>query len=175
MFYIIEYTYIGDNQEHNIDANRVEISSQSASTLIGEESEDGFDDTWGSWGNADWQVEAYGAHETLEGAREALHVNFWQLRPVDEKDDLVALQFHVVEAYRFGQYKPLNAVDTYTHVYNELLSDITTETTPERIILIAHELEAEANSNGLALDHRAIVSCAEDIRAELVQEQNDEA
>jgi hypothetical protein len=151
MYYIVEQNYVGPNRDEDqyVDADRIEIRTSPA---IANRSRRPRTEGWCGTTN-DWAVYAHGQYTTIEDARAAIADIFGDARDCDahghrfESDDDA-----VVEVYRPGKYAPMSSQATADWAYDAIRSDITADTTDERITELVAEYEAAANAEGYTLD-----------------------
>jgi hypothetical protein len=151
MFYVIETTYTGPNQNQDqyADADTIEIRTTPAR---GNMSSEVRLDGWCGTTN-DWAVYAHGEYDTIEKARAAIAEKFGEVREEDPVGDFP--EFYddaVVASFRPGKYEPMGREATAVWTYEAIQADIAAETTDERIDELEAEYEAAANSEGYTLD-----------------------
>ena len=165
MYYIIKTSYVGPNQDQNIDADTIDIRTVPAKTNMSHEVKI---NGWCGTTN-DWSVHAYGEYETLELARNAINDIFGDVRDADPYD--LGEDPDVVESYKIGQYIPMSEEETGDWVYEPMRSEIHADTTDEDITQFIAECESNANAEfGATLD-----SSVEDMVKQYRQELRDEA
>ncbi|MTH95540.1 hypothetical protein [Roseibium sp. RKSG952] len=152
MFYIVENTYVGPNQNEDsyLDCNTIVIQEEPALTNMSREPRT---EGWCGTTN-DWSVTAHGAYESLSDAQAAIGRIFGEVRFAETERGC-----GIVETYKPGKFEPLS-VET-TGIWAVENDDITADTSDERIEELVNEYEAIANGDGQTLH-----SCLErDMRA----------
>ena len=105
MYYIIETTYTGLNQEQHTDATQIDISTTPAMTNQShEERINGWCGT-----TDDWAVYAHGEYDTIEAARQAIIAKWEHVRYSDPNGDAYTSDDpDVIETCKPGQYEPMS-------------------------------------------------------------------
>lgn len=153
MYYIIETTYAGSNQEQHTDATRIDISTTPAMTNQShEERINGWCGT-----TDDWAVYAHGEYETIEAARQAIIAKWEHVRYSDSNGDAYTSDDpDIIETCKPGQYEPMSRQSTADWLYDGMTSDITADTTDEQIAKLVDDYESMAHDQGYTLDSDAL-------------------
>jgi hypothetical protein len=149
MYYVIETCYVGPNHDQHVDADTICISSTPA---VGNSSLQECVDGWCGTTN-DWAVYGHGVYASVESARAALHASFGEVRDCDlDGDAFESYDWDVLETFKPGKYAPMGREAVGDWAHTAIMKDIEAGTSDARIVELAAEFEAEANSNGYALD-----------------------
>lgn len=174
MFYVINQIYIGPNQddERYVDADTIQVWTTPARTNSSKEERI---EGWCGTTN-DWSLHAHGEYPTIEAATAAVMEKFGPVRTHDGGDRFGNPydDDEVVAVFKPGKYRPMSREHTGDWAYSSVLTDITADTTDERIQALVTEYEADANSEGHTL-HSSLGEIMKERREELRDEQLDEA
>lgn len=160
-YYVIEEAYVGANQDQNIDASVIKITTEPARTNSSKEiCTDGWCGT-----TDDWSVTARGEYESEEKAK-AFIDQFYDKgtrdTDWDENDP------SIVAVYKYGKYEPMSRESTGEFVYDSLHESVTSKTTDEEVDSLVDDWELEANSQGCTLT--GAYNMAIDYRDELLED-----
>ena len=158
-FYVISEEYVGPDLNKRLNSHTVWISTEPGRTnMSNEERIDGWLGT-----TNDWYRSAHGEYATLDEARAAV-VKMVGENPRSVEND--EFDEHIVESYAASKFVELDACNSQTLCY-EYCSEITVDTTDERIDEILNECEEQANADGFTLDTRAVERMLAERRDEL--------
>ena len=153
MYYITLNKNVGPNQSEAqyVDSTTIEISTLAAK-YVGSDEEclNGHCGTYN-----DWSTRAYGSYDTLEQAEQAVIRMFGDVREMQEFEFYQDSLESVVRSYRPGKYVPMADQQTADWLYDGMVSDITADTTDERLAELLMEYEGEANDQGYTLSSSA--------------------
>ncbi len=142
--FIIEENYVGPNQDQNIDADMIKITTEPAThNMSGTPCFDGWCGT-----TNDWAVYARGEYKSVEAAREYIRENYKDAREIDDFYDEGGT---IKAVYKPGKYEPLCKEETGNFIYDSLVDSVTQTTTDDEIRALVDEWEATANSEGWTL------------------------
>ncbi|EBR3449818.1 hypothetical protein RF182_17600 [Escherichia coli] len=149
MFYLVETKYIGPqpHDDRNVDSHKIEICTKPAG--YDEQKKPILEGWCGSFN--DHSVYMHGQYETLDEAREAMSRIFGEVREADADESVLEPDEDILECYKVGKYIPMSSDATGSWAYDVINSEITADTTDERISQLVVECEAEANSLGYKL------------------------
>lgn len=148
MYYIIERKYVGPNpyRAEYIDADEITISTIPALTNSSYQVRtDGWCGT-----TDDYSIHAHGAYETIEGARAALAEKFGTVR-AQELGEYDSLE-NITEKYKKGECIPMSDEETADWAYFGMQTDISADTTDERIEALVSLYQDDAREQGYVLD-----------------------
>ena len=146
-YYIIKTDYVGPNQDQNIDADTIEISTEPArKNMSGEICLSGWCGT-----TNDWVVYAHGVYDSEDEARAAINAEFGAVREGNENEDFWSFNPASVAVFKPGEYTPFNRSETENWIYESMHNDITAKTTDDEIKTIAADYEDSANDGGYTL------------------------
>ena len=158
MFYLIETDYVGPNQSDNIDARRLDISTEPGRT---NQSKEIRTEGWLGTTN-DWSMIAHGEYSTIGGAVEAAIAVLGEgggreIRNPSANDDTI------VCAWRFGRLKPMGASWSADWVA-PCETDITGETTDDLLAETVDDCASCCAVDGMKLDRAAALEALTKIR-----------
>lgn len=160
--YVIEEAYVGPNQDQNIDASVIKITTEPARTNSSNEiCTDGWCGTTG-----DWSVTARGEYESEEKAKafiDQFYDNGTRDADLDENDP------SIVAMYKIGKYEPMEKEATGDFIYYSLHGSVSASTTDDEIDALVDEWEREANSQGCTLTgaHEMAIGCRDELLEEI--------
>ncbi len=161
MFYVVETSYIGPDQDHDrhVDADKIEIRTA--------------DPGEGGSHDPDWAILSHGSHNTISEARAAIADKFGEVRSLDARGDRFESDDEdVAETYKKGKYTPMGREATAAWAQSSMEGDINADTTDERISELVAQYEAQVNSEGYTLGS-GLRDCLEEYREEMREEESD--
>ena len=142
--FIIEENYVGPDQDQNIDADTIKITTEPArKNMSNEICLDGWCGT-----TDDWAVYARGEFPDLEAAEAYIKANYKDAREIDDFYDEGGT---VKAVYKPGKYETLCKEETGNFIYDSLKESVNSSTTDDEIRALVDEWEATANSEGWTL------------------------
>ena len=142
--YVIEENYVGPNQDQNIDADTIKITTEPArKNMSNEVCLDGWCGT-----TNDWATYARGEFPNLEAAEAYIKANYKDAREIDDFYDEGGT---VKAVYKPGKYEPISKEATGEFIFDSLQESVNASTTDDEITALVDEWEAAANDEGWTL------------------------
>lgn len=168
MYYIIETNYVGPNHDQHMDDDDIRISTVPArGNSTGEVITEGWCGT-----TNDRAVYAHGGHESVDAAKAAIAKKFGYVRYEDANgDDFLTHHYgDIVAVCKPGKYEQMSRQGTADWAHESIQSDITAETTDEKLAELLEDYAWEANDQGYQ-PHSDLIDFMTDHRDGLLQEE----